>query len=110
MKETVIEYRPKLCRGRWKQYSCGNCGRGGLEVGYEYCPGCGRKIFWDSCLTKDAGEYENQQREYTRRKIETNEEYIRIMGTSELADLLGKIAQEKPIRNWYQWLIAERGK
>lgn len=35
-------------------YTCGNCGFGIHEIGYNYCPNCGFGIKWDSirCLTK----------------------------------------------------------
>lgn len=110
MEERIIEYRPRVRKGRWTEYICGNCGFGGLSITYNYCPNCSRKIFWDSpaCLTKDAGEYDNQQRERIRRKITTNEEYIRTMPMMELADLLKKIAKGEITKNWYAWLIAEK--
>lgn len=110
IEETIVEYRPRTIKGRWTQYSCGNCGFCGLKVIHTYCPNCGRKIFWDSpvCLTKDASEYEDQQRERIRRKISTNDEYIRTMPRRELADFLEKIAKGKIVRSWYAWLTAER--
>ena len=46
--------RPKVLNGSYKSYSCGNCGHGLTEIGYDYCPKCGKAIEWDNprCLTK----------------------------------------------------------
>lgn len=35
----------KVREGRYKDYSCSNCGRG-IDVNDKYCPGCGTKIDW----------------------------------------------------------------
>ena len=41
---------PKYNKGRYgskyDSYSCGNCGHGGIESYYHYCPNCGYAIGW----------------------------------------------------------------
>ena len=53
-RDQSIPVRPKVTKGRYTTYSCGNCGHGITEIGDNFCSNCGRAIKWDSprCLTE----------------------------------------------------------
>lgn len=57
-RDKTLPVRPKFRKGvygkKHDSWSCGNCGRGGIDVIDDYCPKCGFKIGWEStkCLTK----------------------------------------------------------
>ena len=53
-RDQSVPVRPKVYKGRYRTYSCGNCGHGITEIGDNFCANCGRAIKWDSprCLTE----------------------------------------------------------
>lgn len=41
-----VKFRKGIYGRKYDNYSCGNCGYGGLEVHEHYCPDCGFRIDW----------------------------------------------------------------
>ena len=56
-RDKTIPVKPRFSKGvygkKYDQWICGNCGRWGIDVGFNYCPECGFEIGWNTtrCLT-----------------------------------------------------------
>ncbi len=48
--DQCIPVKPKFFKGKYGKkydsYSCGNCGAGGVQPHWRYCPNCGYAIDW----------------------------------------------------------------